>query len=898
MKYVVAGYYGFKNSGDELILSKIIEDIRYIDKKADIWVWSGDVKYTEKIHNVNAFDRFSPDETEQAVETADVVIVGGGGLIQEYYDIHIKDLFREFGKNIPSYATVPLLGKIYSKPVFYWAHGVGPVFSEKAKRFICWFYRLADCTTVRDPYSLNFLERVCQGSIEPILDVDPVFALDIEKFVSDSKQYNLPDNILKIGINLRSWFGIQKSLPEISRVLQKLKQDGYEIVPVPFDLKIDTKILREAFKGIPGCEKNIQIMENLSTPADVITLTQKIDVFIGTRLHSIIISSLLKKPTLSIVYDQKVRSYAEMIGLPTINIGEITYLELYKKSKSIIESLNDKGFGQQIEEKLREIKNNYKTSDIFSKFLNDHDTTFTNSEKLSHIHHPSTAQENETSLLEHVILSLKNELKALREENEKLTYKLNEVRDEKNRLQEQLQSTVSEFEQFKTESENALVNLKNSLQSIASERDMYLNYINDIHNSDFWKVANWFHEKRKKNLFFKTIYRSIKAIKSFSKTLKEPEASTSHISENQQETQKNVLSDIKSFIESAPGPVWIVYAGVKFSDLEGQRSVRLTQNLIKIGMSVIYVYYNWGKNDATDYGVPSKNLFLLSKDDFFENKNYEMIIEYLKLKEAKHALLIEYPEHGAAKVLIKAREAGLITIYDILDDWEDFKAGNIAPWYDQDIEYFVLRNSDFRFAVSPSLVKKFEKFNVKMLPNGFAQDKLVDKPPAQLQKGDVTIGYFGYLEKGVFDWDLIIETAKNNSNFLFYIIGYAMPKNLKLPDNVKYLGKIHPSNLSAHVKLWDVCINPKTKVFKSSDPIKVYEYLYFGKPVVVTGGIQHSQNYPYVFYSTNNPKEFEKKILEAKNTTIDKRIIEDFLKDKSWLERTKQLLEEVGYSTK
>jgi polysaccharide pyruvyl transferase WcaK-like protein len=134
MKFLIHGYLGFKNLGDELILSKVIEDIRSAARDAEITVVTIDKDYTRRIHNVEGVvDRISPDAVWEAVKEADVIVVGGGGLIQEYNDIAITDFFKSFGYGIVSYALVPFLAKILRKPVFYWSHGVGPFLPKKGK---------------------------------------------------------------------------------------------------------------------------------------------------------------------------------------------------------------------------------------------------------------------------------------------------------------------------------------------------------------------------------------------------------------------------------------------------------------------------------------------------------------------------------------------------------------------------------------------------------------------------------------------------------------------------------------------------------------------------------------------------------------------------------------------
>src|SRR6185503_13848232 len=71
-----------------------------------------------------------------------------------------------------------------------------------------------------------------------------------------------------------------------------------------------------------------------------------------------------------------------------------------------------------------------------------------------------------------------------------------------------------------------------------------------------------------------------------------------------------------------------------------------------------------------------------------------------------------------------------------------------------------------------------------------------------------------------------------------YLIGYGgSPAEVTLPDNVRLLGKQPQSDLAAFAAHWDVAVVPfkDERLAAGADPIKTYEYLAMGLPVVVTG---------------------------------------------------------------
>ncbi|QHI73942.1 glycosyltransferase [Aminipila terrae] len=102
-------------------------------------------------------------------------------------------------------------------------------------------------------------------------------------------------------------------------------------------------------------------------------------------------------------------------------------------------------------------------------------------------------------------------------------------------------------------------------------------------------------------------------------------------------------------------------------------------------------------------------------------------------------------------------------------------------------------------------------------------------------KGPV-IGYFGAVADWI-DWKLIKFLAEKNQ-FSIVIIG-PLFKLREFPvkrENLFYLGEKDYGVLPDYLQCFDVCIIPflKNKLTSACNPIKMYEYLSAGKPVITT----------------------------------------------------------------
>src|SRR5690242_4180890 len=80
---VIAGYYGFGNAGDELILGSLIQSIRDHQSAAHITVLSAQPEQTSAHFSVEAVNRWQPWTWIRPLWNAETFILGGGGLLQE-----------------------------------------------------------------------------------------------------------------------------------------------------------------------------------------------------------------------------------------------------------------------------------------------------------------------------------------------------------------------------------------------------------------------------------------------------------------------------------------------------------------------------------------------------------------------------------------------------------------------------------------------------------------------------------------------------------------------------------------------------------------------------------------------------------------------------------------------
>jgi polysaccharide pyruvyl transferase CsaB len=157
-RVLVIGYYGFRNAGDELMLSALLRSIREMQPAARVTVMSGDEAETRARHDVATVPYPSADRGERwrtmlkAVGGSDVVLFGGGTFLQDYG-------FRGW-RPISYYLKLVLAARLLGKEVGILGAGVGPLQSGMGRFISRLIVNLSHVTVVRDHASLELLREL------------------------------------------------------------------------------------------------------------------------------------------------------------------------------------------------------------------------------------------------------------------------------------------------------------------------------------------------------------------------------------------------------------------------------------------------------------------------------------------------------------------------------------------------------------------------------------------------------------------------------------------------------------------------------------------------------------------------------------------------------------------
>jgi glycosyltransferase involved in cell wall biosynthesis len=228
------------------------------------------------------------------------------------------------------------------------------------------------------------------------------------------------------------------------------------------------------------------------------------------------------------------------------------------------------------------------------------------------------------------------------------------------------------------------------------------------------------------------------------------------------------------------------------------------------------------------------------------------------------ALLWVYrPEYASA--LERIRHAHLV--FDLADDLAAYNMSSFQYDYISGCIEKLAAKADMMVVTSPTLLEKYHQMTRQcvLVTNGFDEtlfDGNSKSVPEDLQPiSRPVIGFVGVLFSFL-DYDLLYKTASTMSEASFVFVGPVENsgkhgvQRLQTLRNTYFLGRKPRAQIPAYITNFDICINPfqVDDVSRAVSPLKVYEYLACGKPVVSTpmAGLSQEEAGQWIQFADQN----------------------------------------------
>nr|WP_295972299.1 polysaccharide pyruvyl transferase CsaB [uncultured Bacillus sp.] len=353
MKIVISGFYGLGNTGDEAILEAIIVNLREQLDNPDITVFSLSPEKTATEHQVTSVYRGWRHELKKKISSlkkADLLISGGGGLLQDTYPTRFL-----FGP-LPYYLLIVFLAKLCGTKVMFFSQGIGPINSTWGKILMKVFANMADFVTVRDQYSKDLLERLDITRPQIIVTSDIVFAYKPRKDTACIDSLHLENRDHLVAVSVRPWFEKVKQFEQIAQVLDALIEErGVTPVFVPMEGHHDAKASEKVLAHMEHREK-CHVLGTDFSPNQFVNFIGECRLTIGMRLHALIFSTIMGVPHIGLSYDKKVESLLKRNSMWEFSavLEEIDVEELITNSIGLLD--HHEKYSRIVLEKADELK--------------------------------------------------------------------------------------------------------------------------------------------------------------------------------------------------------------------------------------------------------------------------------------------------------------------------------------------------------------------------------------------------------------------------------------------------------------------------------------------------------------------------------------------------------------
>jgi len=249
-------------------------------------------------------------------------------------------------------------------------------------------------------------------------------------------------------------------------------------------------------------------------------------------------------------------------------------------------------------------------------------------------------------------------------------------------------------------------------------------------------------------------------------------------------------------------------------------------------------------------------------------------------------------------------------LYDFIDELNVFQGFSVSMEEDHRT---LLRIADLVLTTAASLWEKVKETreDALLIPNGaYLHDFEIKSPPSPpndltniLENGRPIIGYYGALSEW-FDYELVNDVARTCKGYNIVLIGPNYDgsiRRLLRTDNLFWLGSKEYQDLKNYLYFFGVAIIPfkVNRITHSTSPIKLFEYMAGGKPIVVTD-LKECRKYRSV-YIAKDKEDFISKIAiawERRNDPEYIRLLKHEAEENSWHSRVEIVIGQLSKKLK
>ncbi len=325
MDYIISGYYGKNNFGDDLTLHGLMNHLK--DYRGT--VLTCDPHNTAVPPNVELIHRFDLWKIRKAMKNSKVFLFGSGSILQD----------STSNRSVFYYYFIMKMALLYHCKTMLYANGIGPLTKSSNRKNVARILKRIDLITLRDEDSVKLLKEL-QPNRNAFLTQDDAFSYNVQSIPAISAPAQAQGKTI-VGVNFKFKNEQDPKIKDIAEALQVLAQKHqlyYYLIP--YHSLQDIRPLRALNNELKNCS---ELAAKADNPESIIAHAAGCKYQIVERLHGQIISTMLGQPFLPIDYDPKTKSFAEQTGMSKYRIrhNDLEKERLIETFEKIIEQQGD-----------------------------------------------------------------------------------------------------------------------------------------------------------------------------------------------------------------------------------------------------------------------------------------------------------------------------------------------------------------------------------------------------------------------------------------------------------------------------------------------------------------------------------------------------------------------------
>jgi polysaccharide pyruvyl transferase CsaB len=318
-RVVLAGWYGAGNLGDELLLEIISRWVR--GAGAIPVAISTHPDWTRRTLGIEAVGYGDLPAIVEALAEADLFVLGGGGLFQDYNDFDLASLARFPAWNVSQYAQFLFLADELGLPTLALAQGVGPLRGGEGRQIAADVFSRAGGVSVRDHDSAHLLSEIGVDR-EVIVAPDPGWSWRPASNGPRSlgRRYPQFEDRPVLAMILRDWPFDAEWERACVTALRDAVPTGWGVLWLDFHRPPDaattghSEIAGRMVKQLG--DTGVHVVWDGAGIDDAVQLLAQCDACVAMRLHGVLLAVASGLPVVAVEYDGKVATLARDLAIP------------------------------------------------------------------------------------------------------------------------------------------------------------------------------------------------------------------------------------------------------------------------------------------------------------------------------------------------------------------------------------------------------------------------------------------------------------------------------------------------------------------------------------------------------------------------------------------------------